>query len=110
MEALLIFETDEIWTVKLTPDFFDIDTTLVTFLDKYPEVVKRHLSTEDFPIERVFHAQTLKELIVAFVKSEGKIFLLQCQLNEKVEMVRHEVPPALSANGTEGDITAARFW
>ena len=81
-EALLIFDTDEVWTIKFPEDFFSIDPSLLTFLDKYPEVKKRHLSKEDFKIAEVFHAQMLKKFLVAFVKdaSNGKIVLLQCLL------------------------------
>ena len=114
-EALLIFETDEVWTIKFSDDFFVIDPSLVTFLEKYPEVTKCRLSQEDFSIAKVFHAQRLKGFIVAFVKSasDGKIYLLQCLLKDNgnnVEIVRHLVPDATSANGQIGDITAVRFW
>ena len=107
---MLIFETDEIWTIILPSDFFEIDPSLVTFLDKYPELTKNKLSSDEFPIDKIFHAQTLKEFIVAFVKSEGKIFLMQCLLGDTLDTVVHEVPPAVAANGMDGDITAVRFW
>ena len=79
---MLIFETDEVWTIKFPEDFFNIDLSMVTFLDKEPEVKKRRLSKEDFSISQVFHAQRLKQFLVAFVKdaSNGKIVLLQCSL------------------------------
>ena len=114
-EALLIFETDEVWTIKFSDDFFVIDPSLVTFLEKYPEVTKCRLTQEDFSIAKVFHAQRLKGFIMAFVKaaSDGKIYLLQCLLKDNgnnVEIVRHLVPDATSANGQIGDITAVRFW
>ena len=100
------------WTIKFPDDFFEIDSTLVTFLDKYPDVRRRKLSQEDLPISRVFHAQRLGHLVVGFVKTaDGLILLLQCLLAEdEVQLVRHQVPPAVAANGQVGDITAVRFW
>ena len=111
-EALLIFETDEMWTIKFPEDFFEMDPSLVTFLDKYPSVHVHKLSSEDLRISKVFHAQRLSGLIVAFVKAnDQKIFLLQCLLGQNnLELVRHQVPPATAINGQVGDITAVRFW
>ena len=84
---MLIFETDELWSVKFPENFFNIDPSLVTFLDKYPEVTKRRLSQEDFTIEKVYHAQRLRQFIVAFVRdSNGKIFLLQCLLKGIIDL------------------------
>lgn len=100
------------WSIKFPDDFFEIDPSLVTFLDKYPSVTKRKLSQEDLSVSKVFHAQRLGGLIVVFVKAnDDQIFLLQCSLGPTgMKLVRHQVPPAKAANGHVGDITAVRFW
>ena len=99
------------WTIKFPPGFFDIDPSLVTFLDKCPQVTTRQLSQGDFHITQVFHAQRLYDIIVAFVKVDERLFLLQCLLvGEEMKLVKHEVPPAVANNGEVGDITTVRFW
>ena len=43
--------------------------------------------------------------------SDG-IYLVQKSLSAETgeKMVKHEVPPAVAANGQKGDITSVRFW
>ena len=107
----MIFETDELLTVTFPEDFFEVDPSLVTFLDKYPEVKKHCLSREDFKVQTLYHAEMLSQLFVAFVKAnEEQVYLLQCVFEPKMKMVETVVPPAVDVTGGQGEVTAVRFW
>ena len=109
-EALLIFETDEVLSVTFPVDFFEIDPTLVTFRDKYPDVKKHCLSREGFKVDRLYHAEMLGKLFVAFVKANEQVYLVQCMFEPTTNMAESIVPPAIDVTGGQGEVTAVRFW
>ena len=115
---MLLFEMHEFWIVDFPQDYFKTDPSLLTFLDQSPKLSKKSLNTENLQVETIYHAQcyhppedkSLTVILLAFLKANGVIFLVQNCLPEGDKMVKHEVPPAIAINGQEGDITAVRFW
>ena len=117
-QALLLFETHEFWVVSFPEKFFEIDCTLATFLDQAPNVTRKSLNIDGLEIDTIFHAecyhpdseQSNTDLLLAFLKAKGVIYLVQTCLPDGNKIVKHKVPPAVALNGKEGDITAVRFW
>ena len=117
-DALLVFDTDELWFLSFSEDFFNFDPELVTFLDKSPQVRKKKLLDPGLKITKVYHAQYLSDFLAAFIKALDteadtvNTYLIQyADVNEEnSKLVKLKVPPAVAINGEEGEITAARFW
>ena len=91
-------------------DFFEIDPSLVTFLDKYPEVKKHQLSRENFKVDKLYHAEMLDDLFVAFVQAGEDVYLIQTVFEGDTKMVESVVPPAVDITGGKGEVSAVRFW
>ena len=106
----MIFDTDELLSVTFPQDFFEIDPSLVTFLDKYPKVKKHCLSREDFKVEKLYHAEMLQRLFVAFVQAKGDIYLVQTVFGPDTKIMECIVPPAIDITGGKGEVSAVRFW
>lgn len=91
-------------------DFFEIDPTLVTFRDKYPDVKKHCLSREGFKVDQLYHAEMLGKLFVAFVEANEQVYFVQCVFEPNTTVRECIVPPAIDVTGGRGEVTAVRFW